>query len=202
VTGVAELENSDAASACGGGSAPAYQCYDFAPRAVGSRLAYGYGVTYSADSNECGNCYQIDFTGESHVDTDPGAVSLTGKTMIVQVISVGSGITGEFDLLIPGGGIGGFAACSTQWGTVSDELGEPYGGWLSDCQEDHPGDLTAQKSCVMGRCEAVFNTPGMQDLLDGCGWFVSWFGAASVPELRYAKIDCPQELMDRSGLER
>ncbi|MEI8634903.1 hypothetical protein P4S72_28405 [Vibrio sp. PP-XX7] len=44
---------------------------------------------------------------------------MQGKTMIVQALNIGYDVSGgQFDLLVPGGGVGAFNACSAQWGSL------------------------------------------------------------------------------------
>jgi hypothetical protein len=52
--------------------------------------------------------------------------------MIVKLTNTGSDVAcNQFDLMIPGGGVGLFNACSRQWGT--NDLGGQYGGFLAAC---------------------------------------------------------------------
>ena len=45
------------------------------------------------------------------------STSIAGKKMIVQATNVGADVgEGQFDLAIPGGGVGLFNACTDQWG--------------------------------------------------------------------------------------
>jgi hypothetical protein len=45
------------------------------------------------------------------------STSISGKKMIVQATNVGADVgEGQFDLAIPGGGVGLFNACTKQWG--------------------------------------------------------------------------------------
>ncbi len=127
--------NHDAQSACNGGNA--YMCWNFGPRTNGDNIAYAFAAHNGVG---CGTCFQFDFTGESHnpkpeTGHDLGSQSLKGKSMIVQVINTGGIEAGQFDLLVPGGGVGEFNACSTQWGGA--ELGEQYGGFFLACQKEH-----------------------------------------------------------------
>lgn len=164
----------------------AYMCYDFAPWAVSDTLAYGYAAA-AGSSYACGRCYELQFTGTSHVGT--GGSALSNKTMIVQVVSNSGGGADEFHLLIPGGGQGPAGACSSQWGTSSD-LGATYGGFLAACK----GDAT----CTQQYCQSVFaNKP---ELLAGCNWFVGWFGASDGPNMRFKQVGCPSALAAKSGL--
>ncbi len=181
------LSDPDAPSSCDGG--PAYTCWNMAPWAVADNLAYGFAATPSG-GNDCGKCYQLEFTGSGqHNANDPGSKSLAGKTMIVQATNVGGDVGGgQFDLLIPGGGVGAFNGCSQQWG-VSD-LGAQYGGFLTSCN----GDV----SCLRQKCQEVFS--GKPDLLDGCLFHVEWMQGADNPQLRYAQVPCPSELTQISGM--
>ena len=107
-----------------------------APFAVRDTLAYGFAATSSGDV--CGRCYQLQFTGSSHNSPgDPGSAALAGKTMIVQATNIGYDVGGgQFDILVPGGGVGAFNACSAQWGVSNSELGAQYGGLLAACKQE------------------------------------------------------------------
>ena len=181
------LYDGNATSSCEGGSA--YTCWDMAPWAVADNLAYGYAAT-PAGGNDCGRCYQLEFKGTGeHDPADPGSVSLAGKTMIVQATNIGGDVgSGQFDLLIPGGGVGQYNGCAQQWGR--NDLGETYGGFLRSCQND--------VSCLKAKCQDVF--ANMPQLLAGCMFHVEWMKGADNPQLRWAEVSCPQELRNRSGM--
>jgi hypothetical protein len=108
--------------------------------------------------------------------------------MIVQVINNGGVAQDQFDLLIPGGGVGALNACSTQWG--SSDLGAQYGGFLAGCN--------GSTSCVQQKCQSIFGDK--PDLLAGCNWFLGWFGAADNPNMTAKQIACPALLKQWSGL--
>ncbi|MFZ5896929.1 MAG: cellulose binding domain-containing protein [Myxococcota bacterium] len=190
------------ASSCNGGSA--FTCYSLAPYAVNSQLAYGYAATSNGDV--CGRCYQLQFDGRSHnAGNDPGSAALAGKTMIVQAINVGFDVSGgQFDLLVPGGGVGAFNACSTQWGVSNSELGVQYGGFLAACKQQlgYNASLAQYKSCVASRCQSVFGSRGLTELQAGCQWFVDWFQAADNPSLKYKEVACPSALSSGTGMNR
>jgi len=186
------------ANACDGNPAAAYMCGNFGPWAVSDTLAYGFAAV-KMGSDYCGKCYQIQFTGSSHTAAnDPGSQSLQGKTMIVQAINTG-GVDGtQFDLLIPGGGVGDKNACSTQWSGV--ELGEQYGGFYLACQKAHNFDYASSKSCAAQKCQSAFaNKP---DFLAGCNFFVNWLGAPDNPNLVFKETTCPAAITQLSGLKR
>ena len=57
------------------------------------------------------------------------STSIAGKKMIVQATNTGSDVgEGQFDLAMPGGGVGQFNGCDTEWGAPSGGWGQQYGG--------------------------------------------------------------------------
>jgi len=181
----------------------AFTCYDEAPWAVSAKLAYGFAAV-PAQGDVCGRCFQLEFAGTGHYNAqDPGSVALGGKTMIVQATNIGFDVGGgQFDILTPGGGVGLFDACSYQWGVDKAELGATYGGFMTKCQEQNPGDHAKQKECVLGRCAAVFDDPVLAPLAKGCEWYVGWYEAADNPNLHYQEVACPAALVAVSGIDR
>jgi hypothetical protein len=134
----------------------------------------------------------VQFTGSagcSEGASCPGnAVSLVYKTLFVQVLNTGSIADDQFDLLIPGGGVGQFNACSNEWGTSN--LGAQFGGFLTGCN----GDVT----CTRNMCNTVFS--GKPDLLAGCNWFLDWYGASDNPQITFTQVSCPSQLTSKSGM--
>jgi len=139
----------------------------------------------SGSNYSCGRCYQLQFNGSGH---NGASNNLNGKMMIVQIINNGGVASDQFDLLIPGGGVGALNACSNQWGVNNSDLGAQYGGFLANCS----GDLNAKKSCVMNKCNQIF--ANRADLLAGCTWFVNWFEVADNPNMVVKEITCPAML--------
>lgn len=168
----------DTNSSCNGGGS--FACYDEAPRAVSDCLSYGH---FAKANPNCGGCYRIQFTGTGHHNAnDPGSKLIKGKQMIVKVTNTGGDVAGnQFDLMIPGGGVGQFNACSRQWGT--SDLGAQYGGFLSNCTGSH----SAKKDCVRQNCMKI---PAGK-ARDGCLWFVDWFEVADNPNFTSQQTDCP-----------
>jgi hypothetical protein len=162
-------------------------CWSGSPWSVSDTLSYGFAAV-TGGNYVCGRCYELQFTGSGHSGTNAGATSLNGKTMIVQVINNGGVGGDQFDLLIPGGGVGDRNACTTQWGT--SDLGSQYGGYLSACN--------GSKSCVQQKCDSVF--AGKPELQAGCSWFLGWFNAADNPNLVFKQTACPSAITQRSGL--
>jgi hypothetical protein len=191
------LSDNKAKNACESGGV-AYMCHALEPWAVSDTLSYGYAAV-NKGSDYCGKCYQLQFTGGSHnSNVDAGSKALLGKTMIVQAINNGGVGGDQFDLLVPGGGVGALDACSKQWGTT--DLGEKYGGFFLACQNSNNFDYAKSKACAAAKCESVFaNKP---DLLKGCEWFTGWFGAPDNPAVTYKEVTCPDAITKNSGLKR
>lgn len=189
--------NFDAASGCNGG--PAHMCWSYSPVTNGPNIAYGFAAY---NNGACGTCYQLDFTGESKNPKgdghDLGSQSLRNKAMIVQVINTGSIDGSQFDILVPGGGVGEFNACSSQWGVSNSDLGEQYGGFFLACQKQHNFEYEPSRQCARDWCDRIFSDK--PDLHAGCTWFVDWFGLADNPTMRFKEVPCPRELTDISGL--
>ena len=171
-------------SACTGGSA--YTCYSQAPRAIGDNVSYGY---VAVPNPQCGKCYNLQFTGTGqHNMNDPGSKTLAGKHMIVKVTNTGGDVAGnQFDMMIPGGGVGQNPnTCPSQWKVSSGDLGPAQGGFLTGCT----GGYAAKKECVRQKCMLLPDG----DLRKGCIWFVDWYGAADNPQFRFADIACPNDI--------
>jgi len=168
----------DMNSACSGGGS--FACYDEAPRAISDCLSYGH---FAKSNPNCGGCYRIQFTGEGqHNVNDPGSKLIKGKQMVVKVTNTGGDVAGnQFDLMIPGGGVGQFNACSRQWGT--SDLGAQYGGFLTECTGSH----AAKKECVRQECMKIPSGPARE----GCIWFVDWFQVADNPNFTSQSTSCP-----------
>lgn len=176
---------SDAGSACSGGGA--YMCYDFQPWAVDSYLAYGF-VAASGSNYQCGACYEFQFDGTSH--TSSKAEGAKNKTLIVQVINNGGVQSNQFDLLLAGGGVGDFDACTKEWKVNSSDLGAKYGGLLDSCN----GDL----GCYNNKAKTLFGDK--PELMAGATWFATWFGIAGNPNMVYKKVSCPPAITAKSGM--
>ncbi|EEU39202.1 uncharacterized protein NECHADRAFT_94623 [Fusarium vanettenii 77-13-4] len=165
------ISDADAKSGCDGGSA--FACTNYSPFAVNDNLAYGFAATKLSGGSEatwCCACYALTFT------TGP----VKGKTMVVQSTNTG-GDLGEnhFDLQMPGGGVGIFDGCSSQFGG-SGLGGAQYGGISSRSDCDKFPEL----------------------LKDGCYWRFDWFQNADNPDFTFEQVQCPKALTDISGCKR
>ena len=105
---------------------------------------------------------------------------------------------GQFDIMIPGGGVGIFNGCSD---ILGNNLGAQYGGLLSDCENEvgYGGDdntiYTRRKECLINKCNRFFS--GKEDAKDGCLFLANFLEAAGNPLHTYKEIECPQVLKDR-----
>ncbi|KAI9879153.1 MAG: Endoglucanase 5A [Pleopsidium flavum] len=144
------LSDPNAPSGCDHGSA--YMCADQSPWAVSNDLAYGFAAVNLAGNNEnswCCACYELTFTS--------GAVA--GKKMVVQATNTGGDLgTNQFDLAMPGGGVGAFNGCSKQWGAPPSGYGAQYGGISSNT------------------CSSLASA-----LQPGCNFRFGWFQGAENP---------------------
>ncbi len=224
-------------SACDSDSSnAAYTCWDMAPIAINDTLAYGFAAMNPAIA-ECGSCYQLTFDGGWYDEPMPRPThqALKSKTMIVMASNVGQDVKydvmmkhgGElgtqFDIMIPGGGVGAFNALSKQIGVSIEEFRFPgapdngFGGLLTNCQSssgkiaqmygtrdgDHRATLEQWQGCLRSECERIFGKnsgPGRtysEELYRGCMWHADWFMVADNPTLYYQKVDCPKYLIDK-----
>jgi len=169
--GVTVLD-ANTASACNSGTA--YTCNNNQPWAADSNLAYGY-VAGALDGlgewDSCCACYELTFTS--------GPVS--GKKMVVQITNTGGDLgTNHLDIQMPGGGVGIFNGCTSQWGAPSNGWGAQYGGvsTRADCDQ-LPSQLRA-----------------------GCYWRFDWFLNADNPNYTYTRVTCPAVLTNNTGCIR
>jgi hypothetical protein len=179
-----------------------YTCWDMAPVAVNDTLAYAFAAT-PGTGDQCGKCFQIQFTGEWKDVPDkplPTHQALKGKTMIVMSSNIGHDVSGgQFDVLIPGGGVGAFNSFSDQLGMSAEALGSRMGGLLTDCDNEITGwsaTLDQWQTCLRNKCNATFGDKS-KILLEGCLWQADWYMAANNPSVLYKEVECPQYLIDK-----
>ena len=181
--------NDSGGSSCNGGSA--YACYSEAPRAISDTVSYGY---VAVPNPSCNTCYHIQFTGQGYYSAnDQGSQLIAGKHMIVKVSNTGSDVSQkQFDLMIPGGGVGQFTqGCQKQWGNI--DFGAQYGGFYSGDSSDpqcNTGNHSQKKACVKAMCDQL---PAGR-AREGCYWWVDWMQLADNPKFRYTTIQCPNDI--------
>ena len=166
------LTDANAASGCDGGTA--YMCSDQSPWAVNATMAYGFAavsIPSETESDWCCSCYELTFT----------STSIAGKKMIVQATNTGGDLAqGQFDLAIPGGGVGIFNGCTDEWGAPASGWGAQYGGISSNTCSSFPSALQP-----------------------GCNFrFGDFFEGADNPTVDYKQVTCPKALTDKTGCVR
>ena len=176
-----------------------YTCTDMAPIKVTDNLSYGYVAAPGAQfGGGCGKCFHLQFNGGNHAnDVKETHLALKGKHMIVMASNIGYDVeAGQYDMLVPGGGVGAFNALSTQIGVPASGLGANGGGFLTECQQSLGWDNTAEsyQNCVIQKCEEVFKD--WPNLLRGCKWYAEWYMAADNPTYNWEEVECPQYLID------
>ncbi|AGC43397.1 beta-1,4-endoglucanase [Myxococcus stipitatus DSM 14675] len=159
-------------SGCAGGSS--YACNNNQPWAVNANMSYGFAranLPGRPESDTSCACYALQFTSSA----------VKGKTHVVQLIGQGPDIGANvFELLIPGGGVGLFNGCQSQWGAPSTGWGDQYGGVRSKAEcSQLPSQLRA-----------------------GCNWRFDWFLNADNPSVSFRRVKCPTAITDRSGCRR
>lgn len=102
--------------------------------------------------------------------------------MIVQAVNTGSDVsTTQFDLTIPGGGVGIFTeGCTTEWNAPATGWGQQYGGVSS-----------------LSECSAL---PSV--LQPGCDFRFDWMQGADNPNVNYERVACPAELIAKTNCKR
>ena len=162
-------------------------CDTQAPWAVNDKFAFAFAAVPAGAGGDCGKCYLLTFDGGSH-NGGAGANTggLSGKKMIIMVSNIGGDVqSNQFDIMIPGGGVGAFNGCGTQLGIPS--TGAQYGGYITDCNSD--------PSCVKQKCSAFSKYPKLQA---GCEFSADWMGAANNPTFKFEELEsCPSEISSR-----
>lgn len=165
------LTDSNAANGCTGGSS--YMCSDQSPWAYNSTLAFGFAAVNIAGGSEsswCCACYKLTFT----------STAIAGKTLIVQATNTGGDLgSNQFDLAMPGGGVGIYNGCTAEWGAPAGGWGAQYGGISSDTCSTFPSALQP-----------------------GCDFRWDWFEGADNPTVEWEAVTCPSELTAKTGCTR
>ena len=190
-------------SACEVGAAGVFTCTDMAPIALNDTLSYAY-VAGPGSQTTCGKCFHLQYDGSFKDASANNAAKAThkalkGKHIVVMTSNIGHDVeVGQFDLMVPGGGVGAYDALSTQVNGANINWGAGFGGFLTECQSKLGYDNTLEKyqQCVKDMCDAAFGNAGYPNLLRGCHWFADWYMAADNPTYHWEEVECPQYLID------
>ena len=180
-----------------------FTCTDMAPIAVNENLSYAY-VAGPGSQTTCGKCFHLQYDGSFKDASANNAAKAThkalkGKHIVVMTSNIGHDVeVGQFDLMVPGGGVGAFDALSVQVNGANVKWGAGFGGFLTECQSKLGYDNTLEKyqECVKDMCDAAFGNAGFPNLLRGCHWFADWYMAADNPTYHWEEVECPQYLID------
>ena len=176
---------------CAGGQNTA--CTSQIPIIASDKVAYAFAATH-ASGGKCGKCFALTFTGSGKYESKANHQALAGKTLVVMASNIGGDVDGnQFDIMIPGGGLGMFKnGCSQMgWGNQGNE----YGGLLSDCENEvgYDGDLlNKRKECLSRKCNEVFKND--EQAKEGCMFLATWMEAAGNPNFESKEVECPQAL--------
>ena len=108
------------------------------------------------------------------------STAIAGKTMIVQAVNTGGDLgSNQFDLALPGSGVGIFNGCTAEWNA-------PPGGWGAQY-----GGMTANQCSTLPAA-----------LQPGCNFRFGWMMGADNPTVDFEQVACPAELTSRSGCKR
>ena len=163
-------------------------------------MAYDFTAVPGANSQgTCGKCFELTFTGEGKYETHMNQPKMAGKTMIVMASNMGYDVYGgQFDILIPGGGVGAFDGCTELWGV---DLGQRTGRLLYSCEIEVGYNLSEEemfierKQCLTNSCNKTFAK--YPELLKGCLSLADWMEAAGNPVHKYKEVECPSELKEK-----
>lgn len=191
-----EISDVSATSMCNGGNAGT--CLSQIPIVINDNLALAFAAVPAANGGKCGRCFALEFTGTGKYGTD-NHKKLKGKTLIVMASNVGTDVErGQFDIMIPGGGVGMYNGCSGfGWGA----MGQQYGGLLSDCESEVGYDwgdsqLTQKrKECLTQKCNSTFSNNAKAK--EGCLFLATWMEAAGNPMHNYREVECPAQLLEK-----
>jgi len=184
---------------------PAYTCWDMIPHIVNDTLAYAFAATPGAEeanASNCGKCFLLQFDGGVRDDSGlprDSHRSMKNKKLVVMASNIGGDVGhGQFDIMIPGGGLGAFDGFSGQLGIHADSLGKTMGGLMSTCVSKvdyYQTPMNVIQECVREECNKVFGRIS-PILLKGCLFMADWY-VADNPTLIYTETECPQYLIDR-----
>ncbi|KAJ1562246.1 hypothetical protein HK096_000605, partial [Nowakowskiella sp. JEL0078] len=161
------ITDSNVINGCGGGGTTgtqgdgySYMCTKDQPIVIDDTLAYGFAaasISGVATSRMCCSCYEITFT----------STAVAGQRFVVQTTNTGGDLGyNQFDLEIPGGGLGVYDGCSKQFDVDASTWGQRYGGVT---------DVTG--------CSVL-----PASLQPGCQWRFGWFKGADNPTMTFKEV--------------
>lgn len=184
-------------SICDGGQAGV--CTDQAPVVINDNLAYAFAAGPGNEyAGSCGACFLLTFNGNSQHTTDARTKALVGKQLVIMISNIGYDVQGnQFDIMIPGGGVGAFDGCSALWGI---DQGARQGGYLNECGGadalKSDAEVAKVQKCLEDKCNSKFAS--IPSAKAGCLFHAQWLMAANNPQFTFQELEsCPQELSSR-----
>lgn len=195
--GKTENTNYDEQSVCSGGGAAT--CTSQIPFTIDGcdNIGFAFAAVPASNGGQCGKCFQLTFTGKGKYETKQNHKALAGKKLIVMVTNIGADVNqGQFDVMIPGGGVGLYNGTSGYgWGAQ----GAQYGGLLSDCESEIGYNasnlLEKRKSCLVEKCNKSFSSDATAK--QGCLFLANFMEAAGNPLHDYVEVECPEVLKSK-----
>ena len=193
------ISNPNESSMCDGGRSTT--CLSQIPFTIKGcdNLGFAFGAVPGAGPNVCGRCFLLSFTGQGKYETKLNHQKLAQKKLVVMASNIGYDVAGgQFDVMIPGGGVGLFNGCAN---ILGNNMGAQYGGLLSDCENEvgwggsDDEIYKRRKECLTNKCNTVFASKA--NAKAGCLFQANFMEAAGNPLHTFKEIECPQVLKDR-----
>ena len=193
------ISNPNESSMCDGGRSTT--CLSQIPFTIKGcdNLGFAFGAVPGAGPNVCGRCFLLSFTGKGKYETKLNHQKLAQKKLVVMASNIGYDVAGgQFDVMIPGGGVGLFNGCAN---ILGNNMGAQYGGLLSDCENEvgwggsDDEIYKRRKECLTNKCNTVFASKA--NAKAGCLFQANFMEAAGNPLHTFKEIECPQVLKDR-----
>ena len=193
------ISNPNESSMCDGGRSTT--CLSQIPFTIKGcdNLGFAFGAVPGAGPKVCGRCFLLSFTGQGKYETKLNHKKLAQKKLVVMASNIGYDVAGgQFDVMIPGGGVGLFNGCAN---ILGNNMGAQYGGLLSDCENEvgwggsDDEIYKRRKECLTNKCNTVFASKA--NAKAGCLFQANFMEAAGNPLHTFKEIECPQVLKDR-----
>lgn len=185
---------------CDGGTATS--CHSQIPFMIkGCDIGFGF-VSFGGKTPNCGKCYLIEFNGNGRYENTLANKSIKGKKMVVMTINYSMDIDAKnFRLVVPGGDPGPYNMCGQVFG-YDVYLGNEYGGFARDCQEEvewleitDAEKLKRKRTCFINRCNNTYSR--FPEAKNGCLFLSTFLYVSDYPTLNYYEVECPSFLKER-----
>ena len=192
------INDKSSKSKCDGG--PSTTCLSQIPFVINGcdNLGFAFAAVPGGSGKICGRCFELKFTGSGKYETTKNHQMLKDKKLIVMASNIGNDVAGgQFDVMIPGGGVGLFNGCSD---ILGNNLGDQYGGLLTNCENEVGWNVDSntlyneRKKCLTNKCNSIFSNNDKAK--KGCLFLADFLEAAGNPLHSFREVECPQVLKD------